>query len=189
MARRRPRPVRGVAKMMVGGFSKNGRCGPRHGGTRCHGAACCSPHGWCGGRKGHRSAWCVRGKGGAWGGRFDGPAPPVRGAVKKFGRPAWGVKKIGGHPCNRVPHPHQRRKCFRKAKMKARRARAGRARHIQFKQAKKVGKTNRGMKSLGKLNFKVGADGVHPLNRHLPYCQTNPPGRGCDRHIKMARRI
>jgi hypothetical protein len=53
------------------------------------------------------------------------------------------------------------------------------------KVAKRIGG---GMKSLGKLNFKV-VNGVHPLNRHLAPCQRNPPARGCDRPIKMARRL
>ncbi len=59
-----------------GGISTNGRCGPSHGKTRCPGAACCSSAGWCGGRKGKRSAWCAWGPytraRGHWSGKYDG---------------------------------------------------------------------------------------------------------------------
>ena len=207
MAKRRARKARVLDKhksQARGGFSRNGRCGPHHGGTRCHGAACCSRSSWCGGRKGKRSAWCVRGKGGAWGGRFDGPAPPVAG--KKFGRPVrnnvgktnrgvaksvGGFKKIrhGGHPCNRVPH-HQRRKCFRKYKAKKAAKMIAKKANMSFKGAQKIGKTNRGggMKSLGKINFQV-VNGVHPLNRHHAPCRQNPPASWCSRPLKMAQRL
>jgi len=53
-------------------ISKNGRCGPKHGNTRCGGKSCCSRYSWCGGKQGKRSAWCSGTTKGHWGGKFDG---------------------------------------------------------------------------------------------------------------------
>ena len=53
-------------------ISKNGRCGPHHGKTRCGGKACCSQWSWCGGEKGKKSAWCSKTSSGHWGGEYDG---------------------------------------------------------------------------------------------------------------------
>ena len=57
--------------------TRDGRCGPGHGNTRCGGKACCSQWNWCGGEQGTHSAWCsgsndVTGAIGHWGGEYDG---------------------------------------------------------------------------------------------------------------------
>ena len=69
----KPRKSGPVAKPVADlPISKNGRCGPSHGNTRCGGKSCCSRYSWCGGVKGTRSAWCSSGGKGHWGGKFDG---------------------------------------------------------------------------------------------------------------------
>ena len=118
---------------------------------------------------------------------------PVRGAVKKWGRPVRGVvKKFRGHLCDNVKDPYHRKKCFRKYKKKAKKLRAikaaKKARMIARRAAKVAKKIGGGMKSLGQLNFKV-VNGVHPLNRHHKPCQRNPPAHWCDRPLKMPRRL
>lgn len=51
-----------------------GRCGPDFGDTKCEEGRCCSEYGWCGGKKGTKSAWCSSGNGkkGHWNGDYDG---------------------------------------------------------------------------------------------------------------------
>jgi translation initiation factor 2 alpha subunit (eIF-2alpha) len=74
---------------------------------------------------------------------------PVRNNVGKTNRGV--AKSVGGfkrirrvsHPCNRVPH-HQRRKCFRKYKAKKAVKMIAKKAKVSFKQAKQIGKTNRG---------------------------------------------
>jgi flagellar biosynthesis/type III secretory pathway M-ring protein FliF/YscJ len=69
VARRITPPKRADADLPI---SKNGRCGPKHGNTRCGGKSCCSRYSWCGGEQGKRSAWCSGTTKGHWGGKFDG---------------------------------------------------------------------------------------------------------------------
>ena len=68
----RPAPVPVKKTVPSHPISKNGRCGPAHGRTRCGGKACCSQWGWCGGEKGKKSAWCSKTSSGHWGGEYDG---------------------------------------------------------------------------------------------------------------------